>query len=48
MLKFYEKELQFVRGMGKEFAERYPGVAERLDLGGLKALLFFQLEFNSS
>ena len=36
MLKFYEKELQFVRGMGKEFAERYPGVAERLDLGGFE------------
>lgn len=36
MLKYYEKELQFVRGMGKEFAERYPGVAERLDLGGFE------------
>ena len=36
MLKYYEKELQFIRGMGKEFAERYPGVAERLDLGGFE------------
>lgn len=36
MLKYYEKELQFVRGMGKEFAERYPGVAQRLDLGGFE------------
>lgn len=36
MLKYYEKELQFVRGMGKEFAERYPGVAKRLDLGGFE------------
>jgi type VI secretion system protein ImpG len=36
MLKYYEKELQFIRGMGKEFAERYPGVAKRLDLGGFE------------
>lgn len=36
MLKYYEKELQFIRGMGKEFAERYPGVAQRLDLGGFE------------
>jgi len=36
MLKYYEKELQFIRGMGKEFAERYPGVAEGLDLGGFE------------
>jgi len=36
MLKYYEKELQFIRSMGKEFAERYPGVAKRLDLGGFE------------
>lgn len=31
--EYYEKELSFLRGMGKEFAERFPGVAQRLDLG---------------
>ena len=36
MRKYYEKELQFIRGMGTEFAERYPGVAKRLDLGGFE------------
>jgi len=32
LLKYYEQELQFTREMGKEFAQRYPKVAERLDL----------------
>lgn len=33
LLDYYEKELAFLRGMGKEFAERFPSVAQRLDLG---------------
>lgn len=33
LLEYYEKELSFLRGMGKEFAERFPSVAQRLDLG---------------
>ncbi len=32
LLKYYEQELQFTREMGKEFAQRYPGVAQQLDL----------------
>lgn len=31
--EYYEKELSFLRGMGKEFADRFPSVAQRLDLG---------------
>ncbi|WP_026154781.1 type VI secretion system baseplate subunit TssF [Thiolinea disciformis] len=33
LLEYYEKELSFLRGMGKEFAERFPSAAQRLDLG---------------
>lgn len=36
LLEHYEKELQFLREMGTEFAERFPGIAGRLDLGGFK------------
>lgn len=33
LLSYYEKELQFIREMGGEFAERYPKIAKRLNLG---------------
>ncbi|MEB4591271.1 type VI secretion system baseplate subunit TssF [Candidatus Thiothrix sp. Deng01] len=33
LLGYYEKELNFLRGMGKEFAERYPEAGQKLDLG---------------
>ncbi|WGZ94391.1 MAG: type VI secretion system baseplate subunit TssF [Candidatus Thiothrix putei] len=33
MRDYYEKELNYLRGMGKEFADQFPGVAQRLDLG---------------
>lgn len=33
LLEYYEKELNFLRGMGKEFAERFPEVGQKLDLG---------------
>ena len=36
LLEYYEKELQFLREMGSEFAERFPGTAAQLDLGGFK------------
>lgn len=36
LLEYYEKELQFLREMGTEFAERFPGIASQLDLGGFK------------
>lgn len=36
LLEYYEKELQFLRDTGTEFAKRFPGVASRLDLGGFK------------
>jgi type VI secretion system protein ImpG len=36
LLKHYEQELHFVREMGKEFAQRYSKVAERLDLDSIE------------
>ncbi|HHL18307.1 MAG TPA: type VI secretion system baseplate subunit TssF [Thiothrix sp.] len=36
LLAYYEKELQFIRDMGGEFAERFPKVAKRLDLGSIE------------
>lgn len=33
-LEYYQKELQFIREMGAEFAQRYPKIAAALDLGG--------------
>lgn len=33
LLEHYERELNFLRGMGKEFAERHPEVAQQLDIG---------------
>ena len=36
LLEYYEKELQFLREMGTEFAEQNPGIAAQLDLGGFK------------
>lgn len=32
LLLYYERELTFLRQMGKEFAEKYPKIASRLDL----------------
>ena len=34
-LDFYNKELQFIREMGSEFAQQYPKIAAGLDLGGM-------------
>ncbi len=34
LLGYYNQELQFIRKMGTEFAQRYPKIAGRLDLGG--------------
>ncbi len=33
-LDYYNKELQFIRDMGSEFAQQYPKIAAGLDLGG--------------
>jgi type VI secretion system protein ImpG len=33
LLKRYNEELRFIREMGVEFAQRYPKIAGRLDLG---------------
>lgn len=33
-LEHYNRELQFIREMGSEFAKRYPKIASGLDLGG--------------
>lgn len=35
-LDYYERELQFIREMGREFAQAYPAIAARLDLDGLE------------
>src|SRR5215469_8512743 len=32
LLQYYERELTFLRYMGKEFAEKYPKIAGRLQL----------------
>lgn len=34
LLDYYQRELQFIREMGAEFAQRYPKIASGLDLGG--------------
>ena len=34
LLEYYERELQFIREMGAEFAQHYPKIASSLDLGG--------------
>ena len=34
LLEHYHRELQFIREMGSEFAQRYPKIAAGLDLGG--------------
>ncbi len=36
LLKYYNKELQFIREMGGEFAEEFPKIAGRLGLEGLE------------
>jgi type VI secretion system protein ImpG len=33
LLEYYERELRYLHGMGAEFADKYPGIASRLDLG---------------
>ncbi len=33
LLDYYQRELQFIREMGAEFAQRYPKIASGLDLG---------------
>jgi type VI secretion system protein ImpG len=38
LLRLYEAELSFVRDMGSEFAEAYPKIAARLDLGNLEVV----------
>ncbi len=36
LLRYYDRELQFVRGMGAEFAQEYPKIAGRLGLEGFE------------
>lgn len=36
LLRYYERELQFVREMGAEYAQEYPKIAARLGLAGLE------------
>lgn len=36
LLRYYDRELQYVRGMGAEFAREYPKVAGRLGLEGFE------------
>ncbi len=36
LLRYYDRELQFVRGMGAEFAREYPKIAGRLGLEGFE------------
>ena len=35
MLQYYNRELQFIREMGGEFAKQYPKIAGRLGMDGL-------------
>ena len=35
MLQYYNRELQFIREMGGEFAKEYPKIAGRLGMDGL-------------
>jgi type VI secretion system protein ImpG len=36
LLEYYNRELQFVREMGAEFAASYPRIASRLGMDGLE------------
>lgn len=36
MIEYYQRELQFIREMGMEFAQQHPNIAAGLDLGGTK------------
>jgi type VI secretion system protein ImpG len=36
LLEFYNRELQFAREMGAEFAQEYPRIAARLGIEGLE------------
>ena len=36
LLRYYERELQFVREMGEEYAQEYPKIAARLGLQGVE------------
>jgi type VI secretion system protein ImpG len=36
LLDYYNRELQFVREMGAEFAQAYPRIAARLGMDGLE------------
>ncbi|HET7562726.1 MAG TPA: type VI secretion system baseplate subunit TssF [Rhodanobacteraceae bacterium] len=36
LIRYYDRELQFVRGMGAEFAREYPKIAGRLGLEGFE------------
>lgn len=36
LLRYYERELQYIRGMGAEFARDYPKIAGRLGLDGFE------------
>ncbi len=36
LLEYYQKELQFIREMGTEFAQSYPKIAAGLDLGNIE------------
>ncbi len=36
LLRYYEKELQFIREMGSEFSRQYPKIASRLNMDGLE------------
>ena len=36
LLDYYNRELQFAREMGSEFAQAYPRIAARLGLEGLE------------
>jgi len=35
MLEYYNRELQFIREMGAEFAQNYPRIAARLGVDGI-------------
>ena len=36
LLEYYNRELQFVREMGAEFAQQYPRIAARLGIDGIE------------
>ncbi|MEE9423024.1 MAG: type VI secretion system baseplate subunit TssF [Gammaproteobacteria bacterium] len=38
LLDYYQRELQFIREMGTEFAQQYPKIASALDLGGTECV----------